>query len=104
MEFCGRQTRMQLGPFAIARVARTPIVAVFAVRTGIRRYELHVKGRWDPRTPAESIAALTAAVRAYEQLVRTHPQQWLMIEDVWPAEAPAPVQEMVPQAVGLRRR
>ena len=102
--FCGRTAHFQLGPFAIARVARAPVVAVFAVRTGIRRYELQVAGRWDPRTPADSVAALAEAVRAYERLVRAHPQQWLMIEDVWPAEAPAPVQEIVPQAVGLRRR
>lgn len=104
VDFCGRSTRVQLGPFTIARVARAPVVAVFAVRTGIRRYRLEVAGRWDPRTVAESTAALTEAVRAYERLVRAHPQQWLMIEDVWPAGAPAPDQEIVPQAVGLRRR
>src|SRR5437764_1467408 len=45
VEFCGRTTRFQLGPFAVARVARAPIVPVFAVRTGIRRYEVHVVGR-----------------------------------------------------------
>jgi Kdo2-lipid IVA lauroyltransferase/acyltransferase len=104
IDFCGRCTRVQLGPFAIARVARAPVVAVFAVRTGIRRYELRVAGRWDPRTPAESVAALTHAVRAYERLVRAHPQQWLMMEDVWPVERPREIQEIVPQAVGLRRR
>jgi lauroyl/myristoyl acyltransferase len=104
MDFCGRSTRLQLGPFTIARVARTPVVAVFAVRTGIRRYELRVEGRWDPRTPADSVAALTDAVRAYERLVRAHPQQWLMIEDVWPPDARPADQEIVPQAVGLRRR
>src|SRR5436309_16106103 len=70
VEFCGRATRFQLGPFAVARVARAPVVPVFAVRTGIRRYELRVVDRFDPRTPAESVAALTAAVRAYERLVR----------------------------------
>jgi lauroyl/myristoyl acyltransferase len=104
LEFCGRPTQVQLGPFTIARVARAPVVAVFAVRTGIRRYELRVEGRWDPRSPADSVVALIEAVRAYERLVRAHPRQWLMIEDVWPAEAPGPPQEIVPQAVGLRRR
>jgi lauroyl/myristoyl acyltransferase len=103
MDFCGETTRVQLGPFTIARVARAPIVAVFAVRTGIRRYELRVEGRWDPHNPAQSIGALTEAVRAYERLVRAHPQQWLMMEDVWP-EASAPVPEVVPKAVGERRR
>jgi lauroyl/myristoyl acyltransferase len=104
VDFCGRPTRVQLGPFAVARVARVPLVAVFAVRTGIRRYELRVEGRWDPRTPAESVAALTAAVRAYERVVRAHPAQWLMFEDVWPAAGAVEPYEMVPQAAGLRRR
>lgn len=104
LDFCGRSTRLQLGPFTIARVARAPVVAVFAVRTGIRRYELRVEGRWNPRTPADSVAALTDAVRAYERLVRAHPQQWLMIEDVWPTDECPADQEIVPQAVGLRRR
>jgi lauroyl/myristoyl acyltransferase len=83
VEFCGRNARFQLGPFAVARVARAPIVPVFAVRTGIRRYELRVVGRFDPHTPAESTAALVAAVRAYEQIVCEVPAQWLMFEDVW---------------------
>ncbi len=107
VEFCGRTSYFQLGPFAVARVARAPIVPVFAIRTGIRRYQLRVAGRFDPTTPAESIAALEATVRAYEGLVRERPSQWLMFSDVWgPAAAPgadAPY-EMVPQAVGLRRR
>jgi KDO2-lipid IV(A) lauroyltransferase len=108
VDFCGRTTGFQLGPFAIARVARAPVVAVFAVRTGIRRYELRVAARFDPRTPADAVAALTATVRAYETLVRAHPAQWLMFEDVWDAAAgPASggtTYEMVPQAAGLRRR
>jgi lauroyl/myristoyl acyltransferase len=104
LDFCGRPARVQLGPFAIARVARAPILAVFALRTGIRRYEIRVEARFDPRTPAESAAACTAVVRTYEELVRAHPQQWLMFEDVWPETAPAEGYEMVPQAAGFRRR
>ncbi len=105
--FCGRPTRFQLGPFAVARVAGAPIVPVFALRTGIRRYELRVVGRFDPRTPADSVAALEASVRAYETIVREHPAQWLMFEEVWPAGMPGAGTggyEMVPQAAGLRRR
>jgi lauroyl/myristoyl acyltransferase len=83
VEFFGQPTRFQLGPFAVARVARAPIVAVFALRTGIRRYELRVVERFDPRTRADSVAALQATVRAYERLVREAPAQWLMFEDVW---------------------
>ena len=110
VEFCGRKTRFQLGPFAVARVARAPIVPVFAVRTGLRRYEFRVAGRFDPRTPAETVAALAATTRLYEQVIRELPSQWLMFEEVW-ADVPAvstdgaaPRQEIVPQASGLRRR
>src|SRR3989454_10690149 len=56
VEFCGRPTRFQLGPFAVARVARAPIVTVFALRTGIRRYQIQVIGRFAPKTPAQSVA------------------------------------------------
>jgi lauroyl/myristoyl acyltransferase len=87
--FCGRPTRFQLGPFAMARVSRAPIVPVFAVRTGIRRYELRVAARFDPRTPAAAVAALTATVKLYEQMVRERPSQWLMFEEVWGDEAAA---------------
>lgn len=106
VEFCGRSTHFQLGPFAVARVAKAPLVSVFAVRTGIRSYELRVAGRHDPRTPAESVAALTATVRAYEQLVREIPDQWLMFQDVWSRSngRGGAGYEMVPQAAGLRRR
>jgi KDO2-lipid IV(A) lauroyltransferase len=83
VDFFGQPTRFQLGPFAVARIARAPIVSVFALRTGIRRYELHVMERFDPRTPAESVGALRATVATYERLVRATPAQWLMFEDVW---------------------
>jgi lauroyl/myristoyl acyltransferase len=105
VEFCGHTTRFQLGPFAVARVARAPIVPVFAVRTGIRRYEIRVVGRFDLRTPAESVAALEATVRAYESIVRAHPAQWLMFEPVWPPAAETTREPVAgPAAVGSGRR
>ena len=103
-EFCGRETRVQRGPFTVARLAKAPLVTVFALRTGIRRYELRVEGRWDPRTPAESIVALEESVAAYERLIQAHPGQWMMFEDVWAGAPDVPPQEIVPQAAGLRRR
>jgi KDO2-lipid IV(A) lauroyltransferase len=105
IDFCGRRARFQLGPFAVARLARAPIVPVFCVRTGIRRYELRVVDRFDPGTPAEALAAFTATLRAYEGLVRERPSQWLVFEDVWrePEDA-AKSYEIVPQASGFRRR
>jgi KDO2-lipid IV(A) lauroyltransferase len=105
IDFCGRPMRFQLGPFAVARLAGAPLVPAFVVRRGIRDYEVRIPARFDPRTPAESVAALEAVGRIYEALVREIPEQWLMFEDVWePEEAAEPVYEMVPQASGLRRR
>jgi KDO2-lipid IV(A) lauroyltransferase len=105
VEFCGRAARFQLGPFAVARLARAPVVPVFCVRTDIRTYELRVVGRFEPTTPAEALAAFNATVRAYEALVRERPAQWLVFEDVWrEPEAASGSYEIVPQASGLRRR
>jgi len=86
--FCGQPTRFQLGPFAVARVARAPIVPVFAVRRGIRAYDLRVGRRFDPRTPEDSVRALEHTVAAYEALVREVPEQWLMFQAVWPRAQP----------------
>jgi lauroyl/myristoyl acyltransferase len=96
IDFCGWPALFQRGPFVLARVARAPLVPVFAVRTGIRQYAIQVVGRFDPTTPAESHAAFTATVRAYERLVRQRPAQWLMFEDVWtePPQAAAPDQKI----------
>jgi KDO2-lipid IV(A) lauroyltransferase len=44
IDFCGGPARFQAGPFAIARVARAPLIPVFAVRTGLRRYEMRTPG------------------------------------------------------------
>jgi lauroyl/myristoyl acyltransferase len=87
--FCGRTAWFQLGPFTIARVAKAPLVAVFAVRTGIRRYELRALARFDPRQREDSVAALEGTVRVYEALVRERPWQWLKFEDAWRDDEPA---------------
>lgn len=87
IDFCGRPARFQQGPFALARVARAPLVPVFAVRTDIRTYEIHVAGCFEPTTPADSHAAFAATVGAYERLVRERPSQWLMFDEVWSDES-----------------
>jgi KDO2-lipid IV(A) lauroyltransferase len=89
IEFCGRPAPFQIGPFVIARVARAPLIPVFAVRTGIRQYEMRTPGRFDPHTAVDGAAAFTATVRAFESLVRERPAQWLMFQDVW-RDGPAP--------------
>src|SRR3989441_3325778 len=105
VEFCGRPTRFQLGPFAVARVAGAPLVPLVARRAGIRRHQIRGVGRVAPNTPAESVAALAATVRAYERLGRAGPAQWLMFPDVGgaPAAGGRHADEMVQQAAGSPR-
>src|SRR3989442_7049896 len=76
VEFCGRPTRFQLGPFAVARVTGAPIVPVFAVRTRIPRYPIPGVGRFAPKTPAGAVAALAATVATYQRLGARVPRQW----------------------------
>jgi KDO2-lipid IV(A) lauroyltransferase len=106
VDFCGRPAPFQLGPFVVARVARAPVVPVFAVRRGIRRYELRTGGRFDPTTTAEATAALVATVRTYERLVRRDPAQWLMFDDAWrePATDALRVEVRRAPAVAVPRR
>jgi lauroyl/myristoyl acyltransferase len=67
-------------------MARAPLIPVFTVRTGIRRYQMRIPGRFDPCTAADVAAAFEATIRFYERLVRERPAQWLIFDDVWPAD------------------
>src|SRR4029077_21212385 len=86
IDFCGRSAPFQTGPFVIARVARAPLIPVFTVRTGVRRYQMRIAGRFDPRSAADEAAAFEATIRFYERLVRDQPAQWLLFDYVWPAD------------------
>jgi KDO2-lipid IV(A) lauroyltransferase len=89
IDFCGRPATFQTGPFVIAATTRAPLVPVFTVRTGVRRYQMRTAGRFDPRSAADVTAAFEATIRFYERLVREEPSQWMVFEDVWPPrEAP----------------
>jgi lauroyl/myristoyl acyltransferase len=86
IDFCGRSAPFQTGPFVIARVTRAPLVPVFTVRTGVRRYQMRTAGRFDPRSAGDVAAAFEATIRFYERLVREEPAQWLLFDDVWPTD------------------
>jgi lauroyl/myristoyl acyltransferase len=90
IEFFGRPAPFRIGPFTLARIARAPVIPVFTVRKDLRQYELRIAGRFDPVTPAETVAAFQATVRFYERLVRERPWQWLVFDDVWPSPPAAP--------------
>jgi lauroyl/myristoyl acyltransferase len=86
IDFCGRCAPFQTGPFVIARVAGAPLIPVFTVRTGVRRYQMRIAGRFDLSSAADVAVAFEATIRFYERLVRERPAQWLQFDDVWPAD------------------
>jgi lauroyl/myristoyl acyltransferase len=103
VELFGRPTRFQLGPFTVARIAKAPLVVAFGVRRGIRKHEVRVVARFDPRTHADSVAALETSVRAYESLVRELPEQWLMFQPLWRDEPSAPAADRGAVEHGVER-
>ncbi len=84
----GHPALFQLGPFVVARAARVPVVPVFCMRRGIRRYELVIGDLSEPRTRAEAVVAFERTMRMYEALIRDHPDQWLVFEDAWRTSVP----------------
>jgi KDO2-lipid IV(A) lauroyltransferase len=87
VDFFGRPAGFHLGPFLLARAARAPLLPVFVIRTGRRRYAIRLLGRYEPRTIIEAHEALRQVVAGFESLVREHPHQWFQFADFW---TPAP--------------
>jgi lauroyl/myristoyl acyltransferase len=67
---------------------------------------MRIAGRFDPRSAADVAAAFEATIRFYERLVRERPAQWLIFDDMWPADRADPdaVIEVLPQRRRSARR
>jgi KDO2-lipid IV(A) lauroyltransferase len=114
VDFFGRPAGFHLGPFLLARAARAPILPVFIVRTGRRRYAIRLVGRYEPRTAGEAVEALQQVVVGFEALVREHPHQWFQFADYWaltprrpalqPPQPPPPATEEPEPGVASPRR
>jgi lauroyl/myristoyl acyltransferase len=81
------------GPAVLARAAGVPILPVFAIREGRRRYRclfmepIQVTRSADrDRDVAEATRQLATAI---ETAVRRAPEQWFVFRELWP-ETPAP--------------
>jgi len=93
VSFLGGTARLPVGPFALAALARAPLVHAFAVRTGPRRYrfvaepagELVPTGR---KRRAEDLHRWAQAfANRLEECVRAHPYQWGNFFPFWEDEA-----------------
>ena len=91
----GDLVRLPRGPFELARLSGSPLIAVFAPRLGARHYEiLFGEARTLPRsaTSSEVGACMAAVARELEESVRRLPYQWFQFERFWVDDgAPEPV-------------
>lgn len=86
--FFGDPAPFPAGPFMLAAQRSAPIVAVFVMKKGVRRYHVYVRqlgAELDPDLPsrkrAEAMAQAFAA--CLESVVRQYPTQWFNFYDFW---------------------
>jgi len=92
VEFLGGTIRIPVGPFALAAMARVPLVHAFAVRDGARRYrfiadpvgELRYTDRRHKQNDHRRWAQAYAS--RLEALVRKYPFQWGNFYSLWETE------------------
>jgi KDO2-lipid IV(A) lauroyltransferase len=91
--FFGDDTVVGTGLAKMALRGHTPVVAGFCYRVGPGRYRLYFcPPIYPPRegTEDERVRELTTAVFAViEQQIARHPDQWTLLQPVWP-DAPCP--------------
>ncbi|HYB99557.1 MAG TPA: lysophospholipid acyltransferase family protein [Candidatus Limnocylindrales bacterium] len=74
--FFGAPAHFAAGPFHLARVARSPLITAFAVRMGVRHYEIRLGSAYDVPQWARGkrLASVAAqAVADFEAIVREFP-------------------------------
>jgi lauroyl/myristoyl acyltransferase len=84
----GRPLSLPAGPVALARTAGVPVIPVFAIREGRRRYRVVFRPPLRVPCTADRAADLRAAVdvlaREIEGAVRRAPHQWFVFRELWP--------------------
>lgn len=93
--FLGKKAEFPLGPFAMAQCMHVPVLAIFVMKTGLRRY--HVEVSDISLTPdeqrqmkrREQVGRLAGKyVEAFEKAVRQYPNQWFNYYEFWNDDTP----------------
>ena len=83
----GRPTALPAGPAALARAAGVPMLPVFALREGRRRYRLVFRPPIAVPRTMDRLADLGVATRRVaaeiEAIVRREPYQWFVFRELW---------------------
>jgi len=88
-EFLGEQATLPLGPLRIAILLKRPIVLMFGVYRGGKRYDIHFEALADMRQleRPQRAGALDQALSAYlariEHYCRLYPYNWFNFYDFW---------------------
>jgi len=87
----GRPVDLPAGPAALARAAGVPLLPVFAIREGRRRYRVSFSAPVDVLPTAgrhaDVAGAMARIAAAIESAVRSAPHQWFVFREIWPASA-----------------
>lgn len=86
-DFLGAPARFPLGPFALAVQREVPMLSIFVMKEGVKRYRIFVDriDAGDPGAPKRELmehAARTFAAQL-ERIVRRYPTQWFNYYDFW---------------------
>jgi KDO2-lipid IV(A) lauroyltransferase len=84
----GRPFPLPAGPAVLARTARVPMLPVFALREGRRRFRLVFRPPIEVARTADRGADLEAAMGSVageiEYAIRRAPEQWFVFRPLWP--------------------
>jgi KDO2-lipid IV(A) lauroyltransferase len=85
----GRAFPLPAGPAVLARTARVPMLPVFALREGRRRFRLVFRPPIEVARTADRDADLAAGMAQVagdiEHAIRRAPNQWFAFRELWPA-------------------
>lgn len=87
--FLGHSARFPLGPFSVATLRGSAVLAVNVMKTGARRYKIHITPLdYDKReNRREQIRQLSLNyVKELERIVRDYPTQWYNYYEFWEHE------------------
>jgi KDO2-lipid IV(A) lauroyltransferase len=87
MEFFGATARIPVGVVELAIRTGAALVPVMLYRAGHRvDARVYPEIAYDPAAPREPEVRRVAerALRLFEQVIREHPEQWHVLDPIWP--------------------
>lgn len=85
-QFFSKPADFPAGPFSIAVQKNVPVLAVFVMKDGMKKYHIFIKRlNWDTTlNKREQVAQLAQTfVSTLEEMVRQYPIQWFNYYDIW---------------------